>query len=146
MSYVYESQSSYDPVFKREIKRLAPQWLIKNSEGKKTELLALARRGASRPSQKTPLGQAVMTYTRKSRGTYDPIFEREIKRLAPQWFENSEGKKKELLTLAKRGAPRPRRRTPLERALDNYTRKSHGSYDPVFEREIKRLAPQWFRT
>ena len=36
------------------------------------------------------------------------------------------------------------RMNELAEALDNYTDPNHPEYDPEFDREIRRLRPDWF--
>jgi len=157
-SYTCKSACSYDPVFDKRIRELRPDWFRKRKPGKnKKELLELARSGAKRPSNmaKDPeerrLGNALINYISKNR-TCDPIFDKKIRKLRPDWFINTADlRKEELLKLAKSGAKRPSRtaKDPEERklgqVLHSYLDKSHGSYDPVFDKKIRRLRPDWFR-
>lgn len=60
---------------------------------------------------------------------------------------SSESKKKALLVLAKtKGEEKPRNLTPLGNALRNYMCRGSASYDQVFERQMKKLRPDWFST
>ena len=54
------------------------------------------------------LGQALSSYTCKTKTTYDPVFDKKIRGLRPDWFENTTIKKKAtLLKLAKSNSKRP---------------------------------------
>jgi len=51
-------------------------------------LLASAKRGELRPNQKKhPLGGALSDYTSKSSNSYDPVFDKQIRKEAPHWFK-----------------------------------------------------------
>jgi hypothetical protein len=63
-----------------------PNVISKSSTNKKQELIALAKSGAKRPSQKSPLGGVLSNYTSKSSSSYDPDFDKEIRTLRPDWF------------------------------------------------------------
>ena len=96
------------------------------------------------------LGKALINYTGKSK-TYDPVFDKEIRGLRPDWFENTTIKKKEkLLKLAKSGGKRPStyandpKERQLGQALSSYTCKTKTTYDPVFDKKIRGLRPDWF--
>lgn len=143
-----EKSESYDPAFVKEIRSLAPDWLLTATETNKRLLLDMAKRKEPRPHHKTKIGAALCRYTSKWSGRYDyydPKFAREIKRIAPQWFVSPlEQKKKSLLEMAERGEPRPSRKTKIGTSLCTYTMKSYKCYDPKFDREIRRLRPDWF--
>jgi hypothetical protein len=52
--------------------------------------------------------------------------------------------KKQLLALARSGAPRPESGTTLGTCLGNYTRHTQSCYDGVFDDIIRKIAPHWF--
>ena len=112
----------------------------------KDQLIAMARRGEDRPIQsKHPLGKKLCHYTNKNGSSYDTEFDAEIRRLAPNWFEDTARiAKDELITMARRGEDRPNWKLSLGRALSSYTKKSSNCYDAEFDAEIRRLAPKWF--
>lgn len=114
------------------------------SKYKKEKLLEMAVRGEPRPFQKTTLGSALGIYTNESRGSYCSEFDGQIRKLAPHWFKKSSDMNKEkLLEMAKRGEPKPSRKTKLGNALKTYIVKSE-TYDLEFDQHIHKLAPDWF--
>ncbi len=145
--YTNKSSSSYDPKFDKIIKSLRLDWFKSSAQKKKEELIVLAKAGTKRPSTKTSsLGIALSNYTRNNRNTHDPEFDRLIRGLRPDWFENTADKnKQEMITLAKSGAARPSWKTALGRALKSYIDKNGGCYDAKFDRLIRSLRPDWFR-
>ena len=109
-------------------------------------LLEMAKNGKDKPSCKTKLGWALYNYTYKSSGSYDPVFDKQIRKLRPDWFvSTSKQNKKLLLEIAKNGKDKPSRKTKLGGVLYNYTYKSSDSYDPVFDKQIRKLRPDWFK-
>ena len=148
--YTGPKSKTYDPVFDQEIRALRPDWFVLQSEKadlKKAELKAIAMRGEPRPNQKkNPLGAVLCRYTNPKSGCYDPVFDQEIRALAPHWFADTEAHNKlELKAMAMRGEPRPAAgKHPLGAVLSNYTNPNSKSYDPVFDQEIRALRPDWF--
>ena len=70
--------------------------------------------------------------------------------LLPGWVwtkvhSTSNKKKQRLLKMAQQGAARPRKKTKLGGALRDYTHKYSNAYDPEFDKEIRQLAPHWFK-
>ena len=135
---------------KRKIKRLKDiPWFEEScitrsdlANQKKEKLLEMVSQ--PRPNRKHPLGQILSNYTNPKSHSYDPVFDKKIRRLAPHWFySNNARKKKQLLEMV--NEPRPNQKThPLGVALSNYTIPKSASYDPVFDKKIRRLAPHWF--
>lgn len=149
-SYTNKSSGAYDAQFHRKIRKIAPQWCVgrDNAAKNKKELLAMAKRGESRPNcHKHRLGGVLCIYTNKNTRCYDKKFNREIRRIAPQWFIDTASEKKTiLLAMARNREPKPNyRKHPLGNPLSCYTQKSSKSYDREFNREIRKIAPQWFR-
>ncbi len=144
--YTSKNSTAYYPEFDKEIRQLAPQWFIDTTAKKKKQLIAMAKRGEPKPKVIDHLGSALKSYTSPKNNSYNPEFDKEIRRLAPQWFvKTSDEKKKQLLAMAKNGDPRPTVRShPLGSSLLCYTNKNKGTYDPKFNKEIRRSAPQWF--
>ena len=137
-------EDTYDPVFDKEIRRLAPDWFVPSSEKKKLQLLTMAKNGEPKPNQKTKLGQAFANYTRKNSESEDQDFINQIKKIRLDWFvtrtERSDKKKRILLRMGKDGRPRPTQKNPIGQALRNYM-----VTDPAFKKNIKKLAPHWFK-
>jgi hypothetical protein len=46
----------------------------------------MAASGDPRPSQKTRIGMALSQYPSPANSVYDPDFDREIRRIRPDWF------------------------------------------------------------
>jgi hypothetical protein len=91
-NYIGKNSNAYDPDFVKQTKKLAPHWLLTRSEivdNKKQKLLEMARKKLPRPLQKTRMGQCLSSYTIKSSDCYDPAFTKQIKKLAPHWFEKA---------------------------------------------------------
>ena len=154
-SYTSRSSMSYDPKFDRKIRELKPGW-FRDPEGvakKKAELLARAASGEGRPAvngkNKHPMGSALCCYTRLKSGCYDPVFDQQIRQAAPHWFlDTAAVKKAELLARAARGEDRPavhgKNKHPLGQVLGIYTNPKDNMYDPVFDQQIRQVAPGWF--
>ena len=143
-SYTNKKSDCYDPVFDKQIRKEAPSWFKKTAVENKKELLAKARLGKPKPNWNVPLGKSLHNYTNKHSTTYDPVFDKQIRKEAPSWFNIAANKKKQLLEIAKRGKNRPHQKTPLGRALCNYTNKNRNTYDSIFDKQIRKEAPHWF--
>ncbi|NBT57267.1 hypothetical protein EBT16_00625 [bacterium] len=134
----------------KELARLVPGLEGRSpSVRNKSKLREIAERGDPRPSQKTKIGRSLSDYTSPANRSYDPLFHRDMKKIRPEWFMSqtqvASGKKKELLKMARRGDPRPSYdKTKIGQALSNYTRKKSPAYDPVFDKQIRKLRPDWF--
>jgi len=131
-AYTNSKGPCYDEKFTTKIKKIRPDWLITQYnivQEKKQKLLDMAKNGEPRPKKGVhPLGTSLGTYTNKSqRGSYDPKFTKEIKKIRPDWFvsqtELANQKKKKLLNLAKSGKPRPSFKTELGKFLSERTTK-----------------------
>jgi hypothetical protein len=119
--------------------------LPKSSDIMKQKLIAMAKNGKPRPSQKTKEGKALGKYTNKSSVSYCPKFDKTIRKLIPDWFiSTSKIMKKKLIAIAKSGAKKPSHRTKEAQALYNYTRKSSVVYCQKFDKTIRKLRPDWF--
>lgn len=115
---------------------------------KKEKLLKLASQGKPRPNaKKHPLGMSLNKYISKSGSCYDQQFDEKIRQLAPHWFINTAAEnKKQLLEIAKSGQPRPKfKETKLGTVLRFYTTPAACSFDPEFNKKIRKIAPKWFR-
>lgn len=128
--------------FSKTIRKLRPDWFITNSQITKQKLLLMAKNGAKRPNQKTHLGMLMYSYFRR-----DLEFKNKIKKIRPEWFvtrsDVANMKKKKLLEMAKKGYKRTY--DALGKCLCNYVSKGTGNYDPVFDKKIKKLRPDWFK-
>jgi hypothetical protein len=120
--------------------------LIKSSDVMKQKLIAMAKSGAKKPHyKKTKEGIGLGNYTGKLSLVYDPVFDKTIKKLRPDWFvSTAKTMRKRLIAIAKSGAKKPQDKTKEGRALRHYTSKSSGSYCPEFDKTIKKLRPDWF--
>jgi hypothetical protein len=149
-SYTCKKKTCYDLKFDAEMRRLRPDWFGDTTIPKKQKLLEMASNGEKRPTKSKKLGTALISYTHKKSGCRDPEFNAEIRRLRPDWFEDTvTAKKRELLEMAKNGEAKPN--GTLGSALSRYTHPhvSLGSGrirkgDPEFNAEIRRLRPDWF--
>jgi hypothetical protein len=115
---------------------------------RKTQILALAKAGKSRPNSKdSALGKALLKYITNGSTSYDGDFKKELLRVAPAgWFRNeAEKKKSKLVKMAMAGKPRPSFSTPLGKALKFYTSPSHTAYCKETTLELFAAAPEWFR-
>lgn len=147
--YTYERSNCYDPLFTKKIRKLRPEWFVskaERAERNKRLILEMARKGEARPRQnKHPLGTLLSNYTSRTSSSYDALFTKKIRKLRPDWFlsnsEISKETKRTLLEMAAKGRPKPERRSSLGIAIRNYSFR-----DPVFDRKIRRLRPDWFQT
>lgn len=85
--YIGQNERTYDPVFTAEIKKLAPNWFIDTAAENKEILLEMAKSGETRPNVKGKLGSALHHYNGSGKSSYDPVFDAEIRKLAPHWFK-----------------------------------------------------------
>lgn len=154
INYTNPDNSSYDETFTFELKKANQEWVLRQddiSSQKKLQLLQMAENGEPRPNKKThPLGTALGTYTNKSQVGFDPAFNKQIRKLAPQWFisrsEIANGKKQQLLEMARSGQPRPHYYNhPLGKVLCEYTSPLKSSHDKQFTKKIRQLRPDWFK-
>jgi hypothetical protein len=150
-SYTAKSSSCYDSLFDKQIRNVRPDWFVSKyqvSERKKKDLIKMANEAKPRPNRKHPLGMFLSHVTSKKSEVYDPIFDKQIRNIRPDWFVSKHQvamrKKDVLLGMAKRGELRPNRKHPFGKVLSNYTRKKSQTYDPIFSKKIKKLAPHWF--
>lgn len=140
-----------DHSFRKNIKKLAPEWLVIQTEAANSvreRLLRLARKRGPKPLGN--LGKALYRSTKKGCTSYNLEFVEKIKKIAPHWLlhrsQITEGKKNELLKMARRGEPKPDRKTPLGNELHSYLCESSTSYDSSFKKKIGKAAPSWVIT
>jgi DNA-binding XRE family transcriptional regulator len=150
--YTVKSSKVYDPVFDKTIRKLRPDWFLSQTQvanQKKQKLIQMAKNGEDKPNWKTKIGICLNSYTKKSNGSYDPVFDKTIRKLRPDWFVSptqiANQKKQKLIQMAKNGEDKPKSRTKIGNCLNSYTKKSNGSYDPVFDKIIRELRPDWFK-
>ncbi len=145
--YSRRCSKTYDNKFDKKIRKAASRWFVKPVNENKKELIRMAKNGESRPAAKgSKLGRSLCTYTNNDSG-FDPIFDKQIRRLRSDWFVNTANeKKKELLELAKNRKPKPPSASQLGSALRGYARKSQKTYDLAFDKEIRKLRPDWFKS
>jgi hypothetical protein len=151
-----------DRDFATAIKDANPSWVKDPVAVKKRKLLSIARRGGKRPSfdsedpKERALAHALCLYRNPNYVGYDPEFEREIARLAPDWAKKPPVRKpafykRTLLTLAKSGASKSSNKSndlaerQLASRLMAYTSSKSRDYDEKFDIRIRKLAPRWFR-
>jgi hypothetical protein len=141
--------SLYDRRFDKQIRKLRPDWFVSQTDEageKKNAILAMAKRGESRPNRKHPLGIVLNNYMNSSIRGYDSDFDKKIRKLRPDWFVSSTDENKTLLLeMAESGKPKPKcGRNPLGGRLWGYTHSSRKSYDPDFDKRVRILRPDWF--
>jgi hypothetical protein len=153
-SYINETSSCYDPVFAAAIRARQHGWFKRTAAENKRMLLALPV-GSPRPKQRNCrkagqvlagdlLGELLVSYTSKKSSSYDPKFDKAIRERHPNWFvDTALENKKRLLTMAK-GCKCPISTTTLGSALRRYTYKNSNSYDPNFDKDIRKKQPDWF--
>jgi len=152
-SYLQKGKLSYDETFDKEIRKLRPDWFADTAKENKKKLLKMAENKERRPSAtKHPLAKALVRYTNKKNKGYDPVFDKKNRKLRPDWFINVANQRKEqLLEMAINNEPRPlknrdpMKRHPLAVFLISYTGKTSNAYDPVFDKKIRELRPDWFK-
>ena len=144
--YTCKSTSEYNQEFDEKIRQLKPEWfdIAKRRVARnKQKLLDMAKNGCPPPPDGTTLNQSLRHYTCPNSTAYDPEFTAQLCKIAPLWIVI--GKKEKLLEMAKDGLPRPSYETVLGRSLIYYTSQSHNGYDPIFDTEIRKLRPDWFK-
>ena len=155
--YTTRTHPDYDATFSKLVRKLAPHWFISNKtkrDKKKKKLLAIAKAGKPRPYHGCALGRALAECTCQTSCLYDVDFDKQIRRLSPSWFRGNrqtqkverEKAKEKLLQMAAAAKPRPHRKSVLGRTLARCTSPTSCVYDSVFDRRMRKLAPQWFRT
>ena len=145
-SYISPNSESYDAEFDKAIRERQPGWFPTPPTKKKEELLAMPV-GCNRPAQnKHPLGYVLGHYTNQSSKVYDPEFDKAIRERQPKWFEDSMSVNKEELLAMPVGCKRPnKRKHRLGNVLGFYTNPSSKTYDPEFDKAIRKRQPQWFK-
>ena len=148
-NYTRKTQSCYDDIFNKEIRRVAPHWFVSRQEIAKITkklLMVAASYKSAKPICNSRLGSALKHFTSKHSTAFDPEFSKSIRELCPDWFlwkADSTGKKAALLEIARTGKERPKE-GPLYNALQCYITKNNTCYDAIFDEEIRKVAPRWF--
>jgi len=148
--YLGRALNSYifrDSEFKKLIKKLAPHWFANTVAENKKQLIKMAKQGQNKPKQNCILGTALKHYVDVNGKSYDSKFKKLIKKLAPHWFANTATEnKKQLIIMAKQGEPKPiRGKHFLAKVMGHYISANGSSYDPDFDKQIRKLAPHWFK-
>lgn len=147
-NYTSHDKTTYDAVFTKNIKKIAPHWFKKSSDHAKDQFVKMAKQKSAKPKSSSLLYKKLIEYTNKTRSSYDAQFDSTIRNLAPHWFvKTSKVNKEKLLLLAEKGAARPKvKMHKLGYALVSYCNPSSNVYDPKFIAKLKKLAPKWFRS
>lgn len=135
----------YDAEFTQTIKNVRPDWFVDPIEQTKQLIVQMAQDGEPKPIVKRKtIGWKFHRWTNPRSKWFDRKFHDQLKAIRPDWFLSSAYKKKEtLFNLAAQKAPRPK--DSLANCLNSYTQKTSRCYDQFFTKEIKLLAPHWFR-
>ena len=149
--YISQSRNSYDEEFKNNLMKLRPDWFVDTAKIKKEQIIKMAEEGLPRPVYgKHLLAKSLITYIRPNHTAYDSAFTKKIKKLRPDWFvsrsDKAKQKKVQLLKMAQNNEPRPgQKKHPLGADLSRYTSTSNGSFDPAFNKKIRKIRPDWFK-
>lgn len=140
------------PEFGQALRELRPDWFTDKEAIRariadaKQELLALAENSGKRPSGHNKKALAFRRYAcDQQRPEYDATLARKLRTLRPDWFVTpNELYKRELLDLARTGAPRPGSNNPnLYARYWNYVTKGRKGFDAKFRAKILSLRPDW---
>ncbi|MCU0415282.1 MAG: hypothetical protein MUE91_12935 [Ignavibacteriaceae bacterium] len=149
--YTNNSQEVYDPEFDKLIRKVKPEWFVDTATENKGKLLKLRRKPSkhSKDLEEMKLGRALCDYISKTRSSYDPEFDKLIRRVKPEWFIDAAAENKKTL-LQLKDKPSRRASNPDERNLANRLRgyiekRTRGSYDPAFDKLIRKTKPHWFK-
>lgn len=148
-NYINFNHECFDQNFKKIMELLCPVWFKNSANINKEKLLQIAKNGGERPNQhKDVLGVRLCDYCNKNTKSYDIEFDKQIRKLRPDWFSYSiRDNQLQLLVLAKQNKPRPKQREGhLGVALCSYTQKTSKCYNKLFDEEIRKLRPDWFVT
>jgi Uma2 family endonuclease len=143
--YTTPSQSGYDPPFDQKIRKLFPQWFFDSTAEHKRQLLKMMRDGKPKPPKNSTLGQALRSYLRSDRGTFDPEFKKLTAKLSPEHWNTVTVKskeKEELLVIASQGGPKPRKDSVIGRRFRNVAKCKTEANRKLFDR-ICKINPNW---
>ena len=93
-TYVSKKSPRYDADFDKKIRALGPDWFVTRSDianQKKYKLLEMANNGEPKPLERTKMGIALKSYTKRDSGSYNPEFDKKIRVLKAA--EAKKGKK-----------------------------------------------------
>lgn len=154
--YTSEKNECYDADFAKKIRTLRPDWFVSQCLSKlratannKATLIEMAKSGKPRPKFRSKTGNRLSSYTRKISKRYDSDFDKQIRKTRPDWFdfgryESASRNKAKLLEMAKAGLSRPHWKHIMAKRLSRYTSELNTAYDIGFDREIRKLRPDWF--
>lgn len=148
-SYRNRVGTSYDKKFVKIMSHFG--YIIKydpkSSKKAKINLLNIAKNGKSRPRQGKRLGNQLCSYTSKLHDCYDALFDKQIRKLRPDWFickENIQSNdKKVLLNLAKQKGEKPKTTTRLGWRLSKYLNPKDCLYDEIFKDKLIQVCSDW---
>lgn len=135
------SRNSKHTQFIITLKERRPDWWVGSGHCRitKNEILLLVS-----TADKKPTGN-IWDSILNARGR-DKAFAAKLDEKKPEWFlKSSTIMKRKLIELAKSGARKPFTTTKFGYSLTNYTNKNNRCYDPIFDAEIRRLRPDWFK-
>ena len=151
LSYTSKNHDCYDADFDKEIRRLRSDWFVFQSErvfAQKKQLLEMAKNGKSKPKKGNEFYSIFQSYIQKKHPNYDQEFCNELNKINPTWLRTRTQitieTKKMLLKIAKNNEVKPFSTTKIGLALWRYTNKQNESYDAEFDKQIKKLKPDWF--
>lgn len=150
LRFLCEKGKDYDAEFEKDLKETNSSWLKSKTDCVKEQLLEMAKKGESRPNtrskSRSKLFNSFYCFISPNSEIYDSKFEDELRQVNPLWFVKSSDKnKEELLKMARDGKLKPPYKLGIAKALKSYLYKQSSCYDPVFDAEIRRLAPHWFK-
>jgi superfamily II DNA or RNA helicase len=145
-SYCDQKATTHDPVFRKLLREIAPQWFADlRLESAKEALLEVAQSGEPKPRNKN---RRVLAYwlsrlTAQHGKKYDCELRRRLVTLRPEWFRECcvwrTTQESALLQMAQRGEPRPKSTSREGRWLSNCLRRDAG-----VAALIRKTAPHWF--
>jgi hypothetical protein len=151
VNYTNESSNNYDLVFDKLIRKTKQDWFIDTVSENKKKLLELTKKPSinSKYPKERGLARALGSYIHKSQECYDSKFDKLIRKTKPEWFIGTAAEnKKRLLEMS--GRPSQSSEDSEERRiafrLSSYTNpRKGGSYDPEFDKLIRKTKPHWFK-
>jgi superfamily II DNA or RNA helicase len=150
--YTKEGSSTYDSTFSRRIRKIAPEWFRDKTKEIKERIMELASKNRRKPSARTRIGERTNAYVSERSKQYDPIFAGILRGIAPHWFkETTEEKKVCILRMARAGEKRPnilskdKHERSLCASLLKSTHRKGRYYHESFDKEIRSVAPHWFK-
>jgi len=141
INYTFKSSSSYDDLFTKKIKKIAPHWFTSITELNKIRFIEMAKKRMAKPKSGTSDNNNLNYYLKK-----DDKFRATIKKYNPDWvpLTYDQIKKKyeiEIEKLARSGKPLPSVNTKIGRIISKYKRTNK-----KFMKKIRKIRPDWFVT